>query len=73
MCRVIQLVEVFYGSCGSQESISTIKKETIIVTSNPGHNDKHRDKKRVLNETLPISCQPYEKRMPNHYVQVTFS
>lgn len=54
MCTVIQLVEVFYGSCSSQESISTIEKETIILTSNPGHNDKHRDKKNMCSMKL---CQ----------------
>lgn len=67
MCRDRQLVEVFYGSCGSQEPISTIEKKNIILTSIPGHNTKHRDRKCVFNESLPVSCQPCEKRMPNHY------
>lgn len=55
MCRDRQLVEVFYGYCGSQEPKSTLKKK-VILTSISGNNAKHRDRRRVLSESLPISC-----------------
>jgi hypothetical protein len=51
--RNLQLVEAFSGF---QEPISVIEQETIILTSNPDHNVKHRDTKCVHNERTAIYC-----------------